>query len=465
MAGAIGDALREKVRGEVITRGDDGYDAARGVYNGMIDRRPGAIVRARNEADVLATIRASVDAGVPLAVRGGGHGVPGYATCDDGVVLDLSELRNVNVDPENRSARVGGGALLGDLDHATHAFGMATPAGFISTTGVGGLTLGGGLGYLSRRFGLTCDNLLSARVATADGRLVVASEEQNPDLFWAIRGGGGNFGVVTSFEFRLHPVDHIVGGPIFFELDAAADVMGFFRDHFLAAPRELGGFFGFQIAPPLPFIPEGRHGDTLCMLVVCWSGDPAKGDEVLKPIRAAGPVVAEHLGPMPYPMLQGAFDALLPAGLRHYWKADYVRDVPEAAIAVHLEHGSKVPTMTSTMHVYLSDGAVQDVPSDATAYARRDADFSMNIVGVWQNAADDAKNTAWVRDYYAAVHPFSGFEGGYTNFMAPDDDVRVQENYGASYERLTEVKRRWDPRNAFRLNQNVPPAKAATANG
>ena len=237
----------------------------------------------------------------------------------------------------------------------------------------------------------------------------------------------------------------------------------FFQSHFRAAPRELGGFFGFQIAPPLPFIPEDRHGDTLCLLVVCWSGDVARGEEVLKPIRAAGPVVAEGLGAMPYPMLQGAFDALLPAGLRHYWKADYVRDIPKAAIAAHVEHGPKVPTMMSTMHVYLSDGAVQDVPADATAYARRDADFISNIVGVWQDAADDEKNTAWVRDYYAAVHPFSGFEGGYTNFMAGDDEVRVRENYGASYERLAKVKRSWDPGNLFRLNQNVQPAKGATA--
>lgn len=450
--------LGAQVRGEVFTAGHDGYDAARAVYNGMIDRRPEAIVRARDEADVLATIRAAGEAGATLAVRGGAHGVPGYATCDGGVVLDLSDLRNVNVDPERRTARVGGGALLGDLDHATHAFGLATPAGFISTTGVGGLTLGGGFGYLSRRFGLTCDNLVSARVATADGRLVTASEKDNPDLFWALRGGGGNFGVVTSFEFRLHPVDQIVGGPIFFELDAAPDVMRFFRDHFVAAPRELSGFFAFQIAPPLPFIPEERHGETLCALIVCWSGDSARGDKVLKPIRAAAPVVAEHLGAMPYPVLQGAFDGLLRAGLRHYWKSDFVREVSDEAIAAHMEHGPKVPTVSSTMHIYLTDGAVQEVPADATAFPRRDADFIMNIPGSWENAADDQANTAWVKDYYAALHPLSGFEGGYTNFMAADDEKRVRENYGASYDRLAEVKRRWDPDNLFRLNQNVAPA-------
>jgi FAD/FMN-containing dehydrogenase len=460
MKGNIAEKIAASVRGRVVTPDDKAYDEARSVYNGMIDRRPRVVVRAQDEADVLATVRAAREAGLVLAVRGGGHGVPGYGTCDDGVVLDLSGIHNVFVNPGRGTARVGGGALLQEVDHATHAFGMATPAGFFSTTGVGGLTLGGGLGaYVSRRFGLTCDNLISAQVVTADGRLVTASEDENPDLFWALRGGGGNFGVVTAFEFKLHPVDQIVGGPIFYELDAAGDVMRFFRDHFLAAPRELSGFFAFQIAPPLPFIPESRHGDTLCALVVCWSGDPARAEKVLKPIRAAAPVVAEHVGPMPYPVLQGAFDALIPRGLRHYWKADFVRSLPEEAVEAHMEHGPRVPTMTSTMHLYMSDGAVHDVAPDATAFAHRDADFVVNVVGVWQDAADDEANTAWVRGYYDAIHPYSGFEGGYTNFMAEDDMGRVKENYGASYGKLRQVKRTWDPDNVFHLNQNVVPAK------
>jgi FAD/FMN-containing dehydrogenase len=454
----VADKLVGLVRGRIITPADADYQAARGVYNGMVDRHPQAIVKAVDEADVLAAVRGALDAGVDIAVRGGGHSVPGFGTCDGGVVVDLSAIRNVHVNPRARTARVGGGALLSDMDHATNGFGLATPAGFLSTTGVGGLTLGGGLGYLSRRFGLTCDNLLSAQVVTADGHLVTASADENPDLFWALRGGGGNFGVVTSFEFKLHEVDQIVGGPMFFELDAAADVLGFFKDHFPKAPRELGGFFGFQIAPPLPFIPEKRHGDTLCLLVVCWSGDPAKADAVLKPIRAAGPVVAEHVGQMPYPVLQGAFDALLPPGMRHYWKADFVKSVPREAIAAHMEHGPKVPTMMSTMHLYMSDGAVQDVPADATAFAHRDANFVVNVVGVWPDAADDKANTAWVRNYYNAIHPYSGFEGTYTNFASSEDMSRVRENYGASYDRLAKVKRAWDPGNAFHLNQNVTPA-------
>ncbi len=454
MPQTVVDRLSQSVRGDVIGPDHPAYDGARAVYNGMIDRRPEVVVRACDEADVIATVRAAGEMGKPLAVRGGGHSVPGYGTCD-GVVLDLGGLRNVNVDPAGRGVRVGGGARLADLDHATHAFGMAVPAGFISTTGIGGLTLGGGVGYLSRRFGLTCDNLVSASVVTADGRLVRASEDENEDLFWALRGGGGNFGVVTSFEFRLHPVDQVVGGPIFFELSAAADVLAFFRDHIRSAPRELGAFVGFQIAPPLPFIPEGRHGEPLCLLVVCWTGDPGRSEEVLRPIRAAGPVVAEHVGPVPFPALQSAFDALLPPGLRHYWKSDFLRDLPAEAIAVHVEHGPRVPTVMSTMHIYPLGGAVRDVAAEATAFAHRDADFVLNVVGTWPDPANDTANTAWVRDYYAALHPWSGFDGGYTNFMAPDDDARVAANYGAGYGRLAETKRRWDPDNVFRLNQNV----------
>lgn len=459
MTGAIAKRFEGQVRGQVIGRGAEGYDEARSVYNAMIDRKPEMVVRARDEADVIATILLARDQGLELAVRGGGHGVPGYGTVDDGAVLDLSGMRDVHVDPQTRTAVVGGGALLGDLDHASHAVGLATPAGFISTTGVAGLTLGGGIGpYLSRRFGLTCDNLLSAQVVTAQGRLVTANEEQNADLFWALRGGGGNFGVVTSMTLQLHPVDQIVGGPMFFELEAAADVMRFFRDYFPAAPRELGGFFGFHVAPPLPFIPEERHGENFCALVPCWSGDAEKADEIMEPMRSAGPLVAAHVGAMPYPMMQSMFDGLLPRGLQHYWKADFVRDVPDEVIPIHVEHGSRVPCVHSAMHLYPIDGAVHDVPTDATAFAHRDASFVVNIAGIWPDPADAEANTAWVRDYYAAVHPHSGFEGGYTNFMAADDERRVRENYGASYDRLAQVKARWDPDNVFHLNQNVTPA-------
>ncbi|MEX0892179.1 MAG: FAD-binding oxidoreductase [Gemmatimonadota bacterium] len=455
---AASGSLSERIRGPVITPGDDEYDAARAVYNAMHDRRPAAIVRPMDAADVMAALDHARERDLAVAVRGGSHSVPGYGTCDDGIVIDLSGMRNVRIDPDARVARVGGGALLGDLDHAGYPFGLATPLGFASTTGVAGLTLGGGIAaYLGRKHGLACDNLLSADMVTADGRQVTASEDENQDLFWALRGGGGNFGVVTSMEFRLHPVKDIVGGPIFFELEAAEDVMRFYRDYLKTAPRELGGFMGFQIAPPLPFIPEDRHGDTLFLVVTCWSGDPADAADVLDPIRAAGPVVAEHVDSMPYPVLQSAFDGLIPAGLHHYWKSDFVDKLTDESLRVHIEHGARVPSVNSTMHIYPLDGAPQEVDDDATAFGYRNADFAFTIVGMWPHPEQEEAHTAWVRDYYAAVHPYSGYEGGYTNFMAADDQVRVRENYGPGYDRLVEIKGAWDPDNVFRLNQNIVP--------
>jgi hypothetical protein len=450
------DVLRERIRGRVVAPGDGGYDEARSVYNAMHDCRPAGIVRANDDADVIAAIRFGRDEDLELAVRGGGHSVPGYGTCDGGLVIDVGPIHNVRVDPERRTARVGAGAILGDMDHATWAFGLATPAGFNSTTGVGGLTLGGGIGaYLSRKFGLTCDNLVSADMVTADGRRVTASAEENPDLFWALRGGGGNFGVVTSFEYRLHPLEGFVGGPIFFELEAAPDVMRAFRDHTARAPRELGGFFGFHIAPPLPFIPEGRHGDTLCALVVSWCGAPERAAEMFEPLRKAGPIVAEQVGPVPYPLLQSAFDPLLPPGLQHYWKSDFVGRLTDEAIGVHMEHGPKVPSVHSAVHLYLVDGAVHDVAPDETAFPVRDARFSLNIAGIWPDPSDNDHNIGWVRDYYRAVHPHSGHSGGYVNFMATDDQDRAKENYGPNYARLQEIKARWDPENVFHRNQNI----------
>jgi FAD/FMN-containing dehydrogenase len=391
-------------------------------------------------------------------VRGGGHSVPGFGTSDDGIVIDLSPMRNVHVDPAVAVARAGGGAVWGDFDHATHAFGLATTGGVISTTGVSGLTLGGGIGYLARRYGLSCDNLVAADVVTADGELVTASERQHEDLFWALRGGGGNFGIATSLEFELHPVGEIVGGPIFFELDAAADVLRLYREYIAQAPEELGAFFAFQIAPPLPFIPENRQGDTLCAIVTCWTGAPADADAALKPLLDAGPVVAEHVGPMPYPALNSAFDPLLPPGLQHYWKADFVKELTDDAIAAQVEHGSKVPCLQSTMHLYPINGAVNRVGADETAFAYRDVNFACVIAGMWPEPADNAANTQWVREYWSAIHPYSGTEGGYVNFMGGDDQNRVEANYGPNYERLSRIKATYDPDNVFHLNQNIEPA-------
>jgi len=456
MPGIKLDQLREQVGGDVVAPGDEAYDEARTVYNAMIDRRPAVVIRCANVSDVVAAVNYARENGLDLAVRGGGHSVPGFGTCEDGVVIDLSGIRNVTVDAKSRTARAEGGATWGDFNDATHAHGLATTGGIISTTGVGGLTLGGGIGYLARGFGLSCDNLISADVVTADGRSVVASEDENADLFWALRGGGGNFGVVTSFEFRLHPVETIYGGPMFFEVEDAAAVLRFYREFIADAPEEFGGFPAWQIAPPLPFIPEDRHGDTFLAFVACWAGPVDQGEAMLKPLHDVAPVVAEHVGEMPYPALNSAFDALVPPGLQHYWKANFVTELSDAAIDAHLEHGPKVPVVNSTVHIYPINGACHRVASDATAFAYRDANFAPVIAGMWPDPAQNEANIRWVRDYYDATAPLSQ-EGGYINFMAGDDQDRIKANYRGNYDRLVQVKRTYDPDNLFHLNQNIRP--------
>ncbi|TDD68598.1 FAD-binding oxidoreductase [Jiangella aurantiaca] len=450
------DQLREQVRGAVIAAGDDGYDQARRVYNAMIDRRPRVVVRVANAGDAATAVRFARANDLEIAVRGGSHSVPGFGTVDDGVVIDLGGMRGVRVDPGARTARAEGGATWGDFNAATYPYGLATTGGIISTTGVGGLTLGGGIGYLARGLGLSCDNLISADVVTADGRILVASEQENADLFWALRGGGGNFGVVTSLEFRLHPVKDIYGGPMFFSLDDAGDVLRFYREFIQDAPEQFGGFPAYQIAPPLPFIPADRHGEPFLAFVTCWAGPLGDGERVLKPLHDVAPVVAEHVGPMPYPALNSAFDGLVPPGLQHYWKANFVRELTDDAIAAHLEHGPKVPVVNSTVHIYPINGAVQRVAPDATAFGHRDATFAAVIAGMWPDPAQNDANIQWVRDYYGATAPHSE-EGGYVNFMAGDDQGRVAANYGGNYDRLRAVKRAYDPDNVFHLNQNIAP--------
>jgi FAD/FMN-containing dehydrogenase len=452
------DTLREAVRGTVTGPDDTGYDEARAVRNGMIDKRPAVIVQAANAGDVMSAVRFAGDSSLTVAVRGGAHSVPGFGTADDAVVIDLSAMRGVRVDPMSSTARVEGGATWGDMNAATYPYGLATTGGIISTTGVGGLTLGGGIGYLSRGLGLSLDNLVSADVVTADGAFRVASDTHEPDLFWAIRGGGGNFGVVTSFEFRLSPVRDIYGGPMFFELDQAGDLLRFYRDFIVDAPEQLGCFPAYQIAPPLPFIPEDRHGEPFIAMVTCWAGDLGAGEKALEPIRDVAPRVAEMVGPMPYPALNSAFDALVPPGLHHYWKANFVKELTDDAIAAHLEHGPKVPAVNSTMHIYPINGACHRVAQDATAFPYRDATFATVIAGMWPpDQVDDEAGTAWVRDYYDATAPHSE-EGGYVNFMAGDDQDRIRANYRGSYDRLREIKIKLDPGNLFRHNQNIAPA-------
>ncbi|MEX2586774.1 MAG: FAD-binding oxidoreductase [Actinomycetota bacterium] len=452
------ESLKQTARGQVITPEDPDYDAARAVYNAMHDRRPAAVVRCVDAADVRAAVEVAREQDLDLAIRGGGHSVPGFGTCDDGVVIDLSSMRNVRVDPARSRAWASGGATWGDMDHATGAFGLATTGGIISTTGVAGLTLGGGIGYLARAHGLSIDNLVSADVVTADGKLVTASDFQHEDLFWALRGGGGNFGVVTSMEFQLHPVGTIVGGPLFYEVEDAPAVMALYSDYIERAPEELGAFFAWQIAPPLPFVPEDRVGDLFCAMVTCWTGPAEEADAVLKPFFDVAPVKAQHVGPMPYSALNSAFDGLVPAGLQHYWKADFVTDLSDLAIAAHVDHGKRTPVINSTMHMYSINGAVQRVGPEETAFGHRDKKFAAVIAGMWPDPADNDANIAWVRDYYEAIHPHSGSDGGYINFMAADDEHRVQDNYGRNYPRLARVKATYDPDNLFFLNQNIVPA-------
>jgi FAD/FMN-containing dehydrogenase len=450
------DDLRDQVRGGVVTSDDPTYEEARRVYNWMIDKRPLCVVRPSGVTDVIAAVNFAREADLDLSVRGGGHSVPGFGTNDGGVVIDLSLMKGVRVDPKSKTARAEGGATWGDFNHATSAFGLATTGGIISTTGVGGLTLGGGIGYLSRGHGLSCDNLISADVVLADGEVLTASADENADLFWALRGGGGNFGVVTSLEFKLHPVKDIYGGPMFFELEHAGDLLRFYREFIADAPEEFGGFPAYQIAPPLPFIPEERHGDTFIAFVSCWAGPLDEGENALKALRDVAPIVAEHVGPMPYEALNSAFDALVPPGLQHYWKANFVTELSDAAIEAHLEHGAKIPVVNSTVHIYPINGACHRVGPDETAFGHREANFAAVIAGMWPDPAENEANIKWVRDYYAATAPHSE-EGGYINFMAEDDQERAPVNYGASYDRLTEVKRNYDPDNLFHMNQNIKP--------
>jgi FAD/FMN-containing dehydrogenase len=451
------EGLREAVHGEVITADDAAYGQARKVYNGMIDRKPRVVVRCADVADVRATVDFARDNGLDLSVRGGAHSVPGFGTNDDGAVIDLSLMKGIQVDPTAQTVRAEGGCTWGDFNDATYEFGLATTGGIVSTTGIGGLTLGGGIGYLSRGFGLSIDNLLSADVVTADGRFLVASEKENDDLFWALRGGGGNFGVVTSFQYQLHPVKDIYAGIFFYPLERAADVLEFYRDYVADAPEQMGLFPAFQIAPPLPFIPESEVGKTFCAVVACWAGPLEEGEQALEPIRKAAPTVAEMVSPMPYPALNAAFDPLLPPGLQHYWKAAFASELTDGAIAAHIEHGAKVPVVNSTMHIYPINGACNRVPSDATSFAFRDAKFATVIAGMWPDPAQNEQNIKWVKDYYQALAPHSA-AGGYINFMAGDDQGRIQDNYKENYGRLASIKQRYDPDNLFHMNQNIKPA-------
>lgn len=450
-------ALEPDFRGQLIQPGDALYDEARKVYNGMIDKRPALIARCTDVADVVAAVNVARDTGMLLAVRGGAHNGPGLGTCDGGVVIDLAPMKSVFVDPKNQTLRVGGGCTWGDVDHAASAHGLATPSGFVSTTGVGGLTLGGGIGYLSRAHGLTIDNLLSAEVVLADGRVVSVSSGENADLFWALRGGGGNFGVVTSFEFAAHPVGTVYGGPMLWPMDQARELMQWWRDFILAAPEDINGWFGFVTVPPAPPFPEAFHLHKMCAVVWCYTGAQDDAQARFKPIRDAVPPAVDFAGPIPWPQLQRMFDALYPSGLQWYWKTDFVNDLSDEAIELHLKYAQQLPTMHSTMHLYPINGAAHRAGKNDTAFSYRDANFASVIVGVDPDPANNGRITQWARDYWLALHPHSA-GGGYINMMMDEGNDVVQAAYRDNYERLAEIKRRYDPANLFRVNQNITPA-------
>lgn len=456
------DALAAGLRGELIRQGDPGYDDARAIYNAAIDLRPALIARCRDAADVVEAVRYARTQGVPLSVRGGGHAGPGLALVEGGLVIDLSRMDGVRVDPAARTVRVEGGATWGDVDHATQAFGLAVPSGILSTTGVGGLTLGGGHGYLSRRHGLTVDNLIEADVVLADGRLVKASASENPDLFWALRGGGGNFGVATSFEFAAHPVGHVhvgtvYGGPMFWPADAAGDVLRWYRDALPSVGRDVYGWFGFHVVPPMPPFPEAIHGERVCVISWCFTGSRDQAQAMLERARDVAEPLLDAVGQIPYAALQAMFDPIYPSGLQWHWKGDFVRAIPDEAVEQHLRFGTNLPTPHSTMHLYPIDGAVHDVASDATAFATRDAGWSSVFAGVDPDPANLGAVRTWAREYWQALHPHSA-GGGYVNFLMEEGQDRIRATYGANYDRLAEVKARYDPDNLFRRNQNIPPS-------
>jgi hypothetical protein len=448
-------ALKSSLRGELIQPTDPNYNDARKLYNAMHDKKPRLIAAVADVADVIRCVNFARDEKVIVAIQGGGHNAGGLGSVDDGLVIKLSRMKGIRVDPQARTVRVEGGCTWGDVDHATHAFGFAVPAGIISTTGVGGLALGGGLGHLTRGCGLTIDNILEVDVVLADGRFVTANAKKNSDLFWAVRGGGGNFGVVTSFLFRMHPVHTNYAGPILWELGEAAEVMKWWSKFLKKAPKELTGFFMFLTVPPGPPFPQHLHLKKMCAVAWCYSGPLKSAEKVFKPIRAFKKPALDLVGPIPHPVWNSMFDGLYPPGHQWYWKADFVKDLSDEAIALHVKHGSELPTMQSTMHMYPIDGVASKVRPDATPWGYRDARFAEVIVGVDPDPGNKDTLVKWARDYWNAVHPHN-LPGAYVNFMMADEgDDRIKATYGKNYKKIAAIKKKYDKNNLFRVNQNI----------
>lgn len=449
-------AFRSQLRGKLIEPTDAEYEVARLVYNRMIQRRPRLIAQCVDVADVIAAVKFGRGQGLRIAIRGGGHNAAGLGVCDDGLVIDLARMNSVHVDSKKKTVLVGGGAVWGDVEHATHVFALAVPTGIISTTGVGGLTLGGGLGYLSRRYGLTIDNLLGAGVVLADGRYVTASAKENADLFWGIRGGGGNFGVVTSFLFKAHPVHTPYAGPMLWHLEDGEEILRWYREFIVKAPLDINGFFAFHKVPPYPPFPAHLHHKTMCGIVWCYTGPSNKAEKVFAPIRKLRTPALDLVGPIPHPALQSMFDGLFPPGLQWYWKADFVRTLSDKAITLHLKYGATLPTLQSTMHLYPVNGAAGRVKKTATAWWHRDAQWAQVIVGVDPSPAKAEEITKWAKEYWSALHPHSA-GGAYINFMMEEGEERIQATYGKNHARLVKIKKKYDPENVFQVNQNIKP--------
>jgi len=449
------DSFKSQLRGKMVMPADAVYNKTRKVYNGMIDKRPGMFVMCVDVADVIASVNFARENNVLVAIRGGGHNGGGLGLCDEGMVIDLSGIKFIRVDTSDNTVRVGGGNLWGEVDHATHPFGLAVPAGIISTTGVGGLTLGGGVGHLSRKYGLTIDNLLEADMVLADGTFVTVNAKQNTDLFWAIRGGGGNFGIVTSFKFQAHPVKNVFGGPTLWPIEKTEEIMAWYHDFITHAPDELNGFIATMIIPGPPF-PEFLHHKQFCGIVWCYTGDMAKAKEAFKPILAQNPIF-EHVGEMPYPSIQTLFDGLMPPGMQWYWRADFFNELGAEVSAQHLKYGSNIPTPLSQMHLYPISGAASRVGKEETPWAYRDAKYTGVIVGVDPDPANAAKITKWCKAYWEALHDYSS-GGAYSNFMMDEGQERVKASYRHNYDRLSQIKKQYDPNNFFKVNQNIKPS-------
>ena len=451
------DELKAHFRGDLLLPGDVGYDEARQVWNAMIDRKPALIARCVSPEDVVQAVKCAREHDLLVSIRGGGHNIAGKAVCDDGLMIDLSLMKGVQVDPSARRATVDPGCTLADVDAAAQAHGLATPLGINSTTGVAGLTLGGGFGWLSRKYGMTVDNLLGADVVTADGRQVRASETENADLFWGLRGGGGNFGIVTRFEFQLHPVGpDVLSGLIVFPFDQAKSVLTQFARFTETMPDDLNVWMVARKAPPLPFLPKEVHGREMVALALCYAGDPADGEKLIEPLRRFGTAYGEHIGVQPYTAWQQAFDPLLTRGARNYWKSHNFTNLSEGAIDVIVELARNLPSPQTEIFVGTLGGQTLRLAPGAMAYSSRDVNYVMNVHGRWESAAEDERCIAWAREFFAKSKPFAS-AGAYINFLTEEETDRIAFAYGATYKRLVDLKKKYDPTNFFRMNQNIKP--------